>query len=112
MRAKEKMNVRLQAVRIVRKLVLITFASLIAFAILFFGQWRADRGRFRQLGQDSKRTIEECCGAPGTNVGLCGQEVPGNVCPRPSPKSAVPEPADLRSHNGVLKVDLTIHSDT
>src|SRR5271155_3784577 len=33
---------------------------------------------------------------------------PGNSCPRPSPGSAVPEPEDLRSRDGVLKVDLTI----
>jgi len=30
-------------------------------------------------------------------------------CPRPLPGSAVTEPADLRSRNGVLKVELTYH---
>jgi FtsP/CotA-like multicopper oxidase with cupredoxin domain len=34
------------------------------------------------------------------------------VCGRPPAGSAVPEPEDLRSRNGVLKVDLTIHNDT
>jgi FtsP/CotA-like multicopper oxidase with cupredoxin domain len=28
-------------------------------------------------------------------------------CPRPAPGSAVPEPQDVRSHNGVLRLDLT-----
>ncbi len=33
-------------------------------------------------------------------------------CPRPSAGSLVPEPEDLRSQNGVLKVDLTDHNVT
>ena len=37
-------------------------------------------------------------------------EVPGNPCRRPSPGSSVQEPVDLRSRDGVLKVDLTIHN--
>jgi len=32
------------------------------------------------------------------------------VCPRPSPGSAVTDPADLRSRNGVLKVEFTAHN--
>jgi FtsP/CotA-like multicopper oxidase with cupredoxin domain len=43
------------------------------------------------------------------SVGLA-QEPPGDVCSRPSPGSIVPEPEDLRSRDGVLKVDLTIHN--
>lgn len=35
-----------------------------------------------------------------------------DVCSRPAAGVAVPEPADLRSRNGVLKVDLTIHNHT
>jgi FtsP/CotA-like multicopper oxidase with cupredoxin domain len=35
---------------------------------------------------------------------------PKDICSRPSSGSAVPEPADLRSRNGVLRVDLTIHN--
>jgi FtsP/CotA-like multicopper oxidase with cupredoxin domain len=31
-------------------------------------------------------------------------------CPRPPPGSAVPEPRDLRSHNGILRLDLTVHN--
>jgi FtsP/CotA-like multicopper oxidase with cupredoxin domain len=41
---------------------------------------------------------------------LHAQESPGNVCARPATGSVVPEPADLRSTNGVLKVDLTIRN--
>ena len=33
------------------------------------------------------------------------------TCPRPAPSSAIPEPADLRSKNGVLAVDLAFRSD-
>jgi FtsP/CotA-like multicopper oxidase with cupredoxin domain len=39
-------------------------------------------------------------------------EVPGNICSRPSAESAVVEPEDLRSRDGVLKVDLAIHNST
>ncbi|MGA2420750.1 MAG: multicopper oxidase domain-containing protein [Candidatus Acidiferrum sp.] len=38
------------------------------------------------------------------------QEVPPDPCPRPAPGSTVPEPEDLRSANGVLKVDLTVRN--
>ena len=43
---------------------------------------------------------------------LCAQESPNNSCPRPSPGAAVPEPEDLRSHNGALEVDLTVRNFT
>jgi len=52
-------------------------------------------------------------------LGLCldpafsavrAQEVAQDPCPRPVPGSAVPEPEDLRSTNGVLKVDLTVRN--
>jgi FtsP/CotA-like multicopper oxidase with cupredoxin domain len=39
------------------------------------------------------------------------QEVAREVCPRPAQGSAVAEPDDLRSRNGILKVDFTIRSD-
>jgi FtsP/CotA-like multicopper oxidase with cupredoxin domain len=45
------------------------------------------------------------------HVSLCAQEIPAGVCPRPTAGSAVPEPEDLRSQDGVLKVDLTIRND-
>jgi FtsP/CotA-like multicopper oxidase with cupredoxin domain len=42
---------------------------------------------------------------------LRAQGGPASACPRPAPGSIVPEPEDLHSHNGVLKVDLTIHNE-
>jgi FtsP/CotA-like multicopper oxidase with cupredoxin domain len=41
---------------------------------------------------------------------LQAQEPPEEACPRPAVGSAVPEPADLRSQNGVLSVDLTVRN--
>src|SRR5271155_4173659 len=41
---------------------------------------------------------------------LRAQQAPANVCPRAAEGSAVPEPADLRSQNGVLKVDLSVRN--
>lgn len=43
---------------------------------------------------------------------LRAQELPRNTCQRPPTGSAVPEPEDLHSRNGELKVDLTIHNYT
>ena len=39
-------------------------------------------------------------------------ELPSDSCRRPAAGSAVPEPEDLRSRDGVLKVDLTIRNST
>ncbi len=39
-------------------------------------------------------------------------EPPGSTCSRPATGSAVSEPEDLRSRDGVLKVDLTIRNST
>src|ERR1700685_4510987 len=41
---------------------------------------------------------------------LRAQTASQEICPRPAIGSEVPEPADLRSENGVLKVDLTIYN--
>ncbi|MGP0072413.1 MAG: multicopper oxidase family protein [Bryobacteraceae bacterium] len=41
---------------------------------------------------------------------ICLAKEPANTCNRPSPGSVVPEPEDLRSRDGVLKVDLTIRN--
>jgi FtsP/CotA-like multicopper oxidase with cupredoxin domain len=38
------------------------------------------------------------------------QEAAQDPCPRPAPGSTVPEPEDLRSVNGALKVDLTVRN--
>ncbi|HEX4003400.1 MAG TPA: multicopper oxidase domain-containing protein [Candidatus Acidoferrales bacterium] len=40
---------------------------------------------------------------------LNAQNLSRDVCTRPSAGSVVEEPADLRSHHGVLRVELTIH---
>jgi FtsP/CotA-like multicopper oxidase with cupredoxin domain len=39
-----------------------------------------------------------------------GQDAKREVCPRPAVGNVVPEPVDLRSQNGVLKVELTYRS--
>jgi FtsP/CotA-like multicopper oxidase with cupredoxin domain len=41
---------------------------------------------------------------------LHAQQAPQEACPRPAVGSAVPEPEDLRSENGVLAVDLTVRN--
>ncbi|MGB7731301.1 MAG: multicopper oxidase domain-containing protein [Candidatus Acidiferrum sp.] len=41
---------------------------------------------------------------------LHAQSVSQDQCPRPAQGSEVPEPEDLRSQNGVLRVDLTVHN--
>jgi FtsP/CotA-like multicopper oxidase with cupredoxin domain len=48
-----------------------------------------------------------CVALPCTSANA--QQAPANECPRPQPGSTVLEPEDLRSRNGVLKVDLTVH---
>ena len=55
--------------------------------------------------------LAEICLVPW-HVNLHAQEPPSDTCPRPAIGSAVPEPEDLRSHNGVLKVDLTVRNST
>jgi FtsP/CotA-like multicopper oxidase with cupredoxin domain len=45
-----------------------------------------------------------------TALGTLAQEVKREVCPRPTIGSVVPEPVDLRSQNGVLRVELTYRS--
>ncbi|MGB7196840.1 MAG: hypothetical protein WBG23_00950, partial [Acidobacteriaceae bacterium] len=51
-----------------------------------------------------------CWGQYHLNLGA--ERIPKNPCLRPQPGSIVTQPADLRSKNGVLKVDLTIHDST
>jgi FtsP/CotA-like multicopper oxidase with cupredoxin domain len=60
---------------------------LLALACLILGQWNAD-----------------------WHADLRAQEAPQDPCHRLSAGSAVPEPEDLRSRNGELTVDLTIHN--
>jgi FtsP/CotA-like multicopper oxidase with cupredoxin domain len=47
-----------------------------------------------------------------TCTGLRAQGLPNNTCPRPAIGSSIPEPEDLRSQNGVLKIDLTVRNYT
>ena len=46
-------------------------------------------------------------------IGLAGRAAAGGVtpdwCPRPAPGGVVAEPENLRSHNGVLRLDLALH---
>jgi FtsP/CotA-like multicopper oxidase with cupredoxin domain len=49
------------------------------------------------------------CIALGYAGCLCAQEV-SDPCPRPGQGSEVPEPPDLRSHDGVLQVDIAVHN--
>jgi FtsP/CotA-like multicopper oxidase with cupredoxin domain len=46
------------------------------------------------------------------SVALHATEVPDDICHRPLAGSALPEPEDLRSRNGVLEANLTIHNYT
>jgi FtsP/CotA-like multicopper oxidase with cupredoxin domain len=43
--------------------------------------------------------------------GAYAREPPHNLCSRPPPGSAVPEPEDLRSQDGVLTLALSIHNE-
>jgi FtsP/CotA-like multicopper oxidase with cupredoxin domain len=86
----------------VRKPVLVAFASLI------FAQWLA--GLWSHGIPDNRGNFTWCRTVRSARYLAIGLLKRG--CPRPSPGSAVPEPFDLRSHNGVLEVDLTIQNDT
>jgi FtsP/CotA-like multicopper oxidase with cupredoxin domain len=46
----------------------------------------------------------------GTEGTAYGRESPHDPCSRPVPGSAVPEPEDLRSQDGILKLELAIHN--
>src|ERR1700677_3446636 len=47
-------------------------------------------------------------GAP--SMAAASQAVESDPCLRPAPGSVVPEPRDLRSRHGVLKVDLSVRN--
>ena len=51
-----------------------------------------------------------CCAQ--SHIYLSAKETPKNLCTRPQAGSVVSQPADLRSKNGVLKVNLAIHDFT
>jgi FtsP/CotA-like multicopper oxidase with cupredoxin domain len=50
------------------------------------------------------------CAVSGSATALA-HELARNACPRPPAGSAVQEPADLRSEQGVLKLDLTVRNE-
>ena len=52
--------------------------------------------------------LAACTALSGTL--LAAEEAPRDPCARPPPGSAIPEPEDLRSRHGVLKLDLTVHN--
>jgi hypothetical protein len=47
----------------------------------------------------------------GTDTKLWARDAQQGVCPRPTAGSVVQEPEDLRSRNGVLKVDLSVRNE-
>ena len=53
-----------------------------------------------------------CAGMFLTSWLARAREPADDLCPRPGRSSVVTEPPDLRSRNGVLKVDLTFHSSS
>jgi FtsP/CotA-like multicopper oxidase with cupredoxin domain len=48
----------------------------------------------------------------GTSATRAAASDAAELCPRPMPGSAVPEAKDLRSRNGVLKLDLSVHNQS
>jgi FtsP/CotA-like multicopper oxidase with cupredoxin domain len=51
-----------------------------------------------------------CLGSSSFSKMLGSSDQTAGFCQRPEPESVVPEPEDLRSHDGVLQVDLTIRN--
>jgi FtsP/CotA-like multicopper oxidase with cupredoxin domain len=66
--------------------------------------------------QQNRRIWPWLAALAASSFGLTGRaataDPPTDPCPRPAPGSTVPEPADLRSRNGVLKLDLTVRNHT
>jgi FtsP/CotA-like multicopper oxidase with cupredoxin domain len=51
------------------------------------------------------------CWALGPCAALEARGAEPGICPRPAPESAVVDPEDLRSRDGVLTVDLSVHNE-
>jgi FtsP/CotA-like multicopper oxidase with cupredoxin domain len=81
----------------VKKLILMAFATLLA------AQWHA--GLRAQLAPNDSPNV-----ARNSTQNAAPDAGSKEACSRPSAGSAVPEPEDLRSRNGVLKVELTIRN--
>jgi FtsP/CotA-like multicopper oxidase with cupredoxin domain len=69
-----------------------------------FGRLARGRLKFVLLGILIVILIGPAC------VAARAQSATNDLCPRPAPGSSVPEPEDLRSVNGILKVDLTVRN--
>jgi FtsP/CotA-like multicopper oxidase with cupredoxin domain len=69
-----------------------------------FGRLARGRLKFVLLGILIVILIGPACAA------VRAQSTANDFCPRPAPGSSVPEPEDLRSVNGILKVDLTVRN--
>ncbi len=50
-------------------------------------------------------------GGARTDAQTAAQNPANEACPRPAPSSLIPEPADLRSENGELRVQVTFHNE-
>jgi FtsP/CotA-like multicopper oxidase with cupredoxin domain len=70
------------------------------------------RGAFLRRAARVLALIFIIAGTMSTCGVLRAQEAAQDPCPRPAPGSAVQEPEDLRSANGVLQVDLTVRNFT
>src|SRR5277367_6392781 len=80
-----------------------------------FASHQADQSKSRRapIRRRAARLLALCfmvAAVTSTSSVLRAQEFPQDPCPRPAPGSAVPEPEDLRSENGVLKVDLAVRN--
>jgi FtsP/CotA-like multicopper oxidase with cupredoxin domain len=64
----------------------------------------------RRLSRIAKLLTAGMC-LLAVSAGSRGLASPQNLCPRPEPGSAVPEPPDLYSQDGVLQVDLAMHDE-
>jgi FtsP/CotA-like multicopper oxidase with cupredoxin domain len=76
--------------------------------------WRRAVVRSRVVQQLSAACVlAACLGSSGSSQApdpSSDPDSPIDFCQRPEPGSEVPEPQDLRSHDGVLQVDLTLHN--
>jgi FtsP/CotA-like multicopper oxidase with cupredoxin domain len=87
----------LREVPTVKKLIIIAFASLVAAQL--------------HAGLPAQAQTNDAPGnSPNTAANIATNGARNEACLRPAAGSAVPEPEDLRSRNGVLKVELTIRN--
>jgi FtsP/CotA-like multicopper oxidase with cupredoxin domain len=75
--------------------------------LCFIAEGRTFRSSISMLQKLIIVAFASLCFASAPSI-LYAQNLANNPCPRPAIGSAVPEPEDLRSQNGILKVDLTI----